>query len=116
MNEDYIGFANKLSVGFLDVSSMELTRLDNVDQNHFIFTRIQTPFDWYYQNDIIIIPDPVPRARANWNKTVYVFDQEIECVGEFISFFHFEKIKEMNYVTSLSLPEFDYIKKGINIS
>ncbi|WP_071130173.1 hypothetical protein [Enterococcus timonensis] len=114
MNDDDIGFANNVSIGFLDVSTMELTRIDHVDENHFIFTRIQSSFDWFYQGDVMIIPDPVPTPRRNWNKIASVNGQEIECMGEFIVFFHFENIKgKLNFATSLSLPEFNHIKQGL---
>lgn len=112
---DNLGFGENLSVGFLDVSTMELTRIENVNKNHFLFQRIKPPFDFYYHDKILIIPDSVVTTRGNWNKTVTVCNQKIECIGEFICFFHFEEMEKINLVTSLTLPEFEHIKQGLEI-
>lgn len=111
-----IGFAATLSIGYLDVETMKLTRINNVKQNHFIFETIRSPFDWYYHESIMIIPDPAPVPRKNWNSNIYVCQQNIECNGKFIAFFHFKKYDgNMNYATSLTLPEFEHINNELNI-
>lgn len=115
MNEYGIAFANKFSIGLLDLTTEKLIRLSDVNRDHEIFNRIQIPFDWFYQDEIMIIPDSVPTARINWSKDIYVNGQKIDCVGEFILFCHFDKIESMNFATSLSLPEFETIKNGIEI-
>lgn len=115
MNDGNLAFGKDLSAGFLDVSTMELTRIENINEDHVLFERIQPPFDFYYHGKILIIPDPVAAARENWDKVVTVCNQRIECTGKFICFFHFEEIENINFVSSLTLPEFEHIKQGIEI-
>jgi hypothetical protein len=110
-----IFFASKKSIAYLDVETMELSRIDNVGANHFIFENIKAPFDWFFQDTIMIIPDPVPASRRNWNNVVRIYDQEILCKGKFIIFLHFEKMEGYDFATSLTLPEYNYIKNGISV-
>lgn len=112
---DTLAFGRNLSIGFLDVATMKLTRLENINESHYLFERLQMPFDFYYQDKIMIIPDPIATAKPNWNKMIQVCNQEIECQGNFICFFHFEEKESMNYVTSLTLPEYNHIKNGLKI-
>ena len=65
--------------------------------------------------NILIIPDPIATARENWNKVVTVCNQKIACVGEFICFFHFDETEKVILVSSLTLPEYDHVKRGIEI-
>lgn len=109
-----IGFDFKNSIGYLDVEKMTFSRMDNVDREHFIFKNIQAPFDWYFHNEIMIIPDPILSPRKNWNKTIFIDNQEINCKGKFVVFFHFEKVREgIHFATSLTLPEFRYIENEL---
>lgn len=112
---DTIGFANNLSIGLLNVRTMELKRIENVDENHYIFKRIKEPFDWFFYGEIMIISDSIPVARKNWNKVLSIGDLKIECKGEFVAFFHFKKFDRVNYATSLTLPEFETIKYDIKL-
>lgn len=108
-------FVYNISVGVLDLSTMELKRVNDVQENHFIFERIAVPFNFYYQNSIFVIPDSIPTPRGNWNKKIIFYGQEIECVGKYIFFFSHKKLKEGNFVKSLKLSEFEYVKKGISL-
>ncbi len=114
MNDNLV-FSKKLSVGFLDISTMELSRKENINKDHLLFERIKPPFDFYYHDKILIIPDPIATARENWNKVVTVCNQKIACVGEFICFFHFDETEKVILVSSLTLPEYDHVKRGIEI-
>lgn len=115
MNDNNIFFGANLSIGVLNVNDMELRRVESVNKNHEIFKRISVPFDWYFHDNIMIIPDSVPKPKKNWNENVNICGQEIECVGEFIYFFHFEIIENINFVSSLKLPEYIHIKKGMSL-
>ncbi|GEQ62008.1 hypothetical protein VL4N_13860 [Vagococcus lutrae] len=115
MNNNDIVFNSNLSVGVLNIISMELTRIDGVNEKHEIFRRIVAPFDWYFHEEIMLIPDSKPMPKQNWEKVLYLCEQEIRCIGQFVYFFHFEILdNNINFVTSLTLPEYDHIKKGIS--
>lgn len=117
MNNEKIIFDTLLSIGCLDISTMNFFRLNNVEKSHEIFERIVAPFDFYYHDDILIIPDPIPKEKVNWNKMVSLYGQEIECIGRYVYFFHFDDISDyVNRVRSLTLPEYNYVEQGLKIS
>lgn len=95
---------------------MAFTRINNVNEHHYIFKNITAPFDWYYHENIMVIPDPVFAPRKNWHEELFICEQSIECPGTFVAFFHFENYKDkLYYATSLTMPEFEHIKDGLNI-
>lgn len=113
-----ITFAFEPSIGFLEIENMELSWLNNISQNNKIFKRLNPNdgFDYYFFNNILIIPDPIPSPRLNWNKTISIKDKlEIDCKGKYISFFHFEKNDNIIFAKSLTLPEYIFLKDNINI-
>lgn len=113
MNNFPIIFTNNSSIGLLDVRTMEFTRINKVNKGHPIYTKIKAPFNWYYQNNIMIIPDPIPNARPTWSKALFIDTQEIICHGSFVVFFHFEVYKDqLNVAKSLTLPEYGFLKKA----
>lgn len=114
MNNKDILFKSHLSIGILNVITMDFKRVENVNKHHEIFKRIKPPFDWYYHDKIMIIPDAIPVPKEEWNKIVNICGQEINCVGKFIYFFHFEIVENnLNFVSSLKLPEYIHIKNGL---
>ena len=94
MNNEKIIFDTLLSIGCLDIATMNFFRLNNVEKSHDIFEKIVAPFDFYYHDDILIIPDPIPKEKVNWNKMVSLYGQEIECIGRYIYFFHFDDMSD----------------------
>lgn len=107
MNDTMLAFGNNLSIGYLDIKTMELKRLNNISENHPIFTRNPPPYDYYFVRNILIIPDPVKI------RTINLFNQEIE-TGEFIACFNYEEIKEnCLFVTSLTLPQFTFLNHEV---
>lgn len=115
MNNNMLSFTRNLSMGYLNVEKMRFERIDNVNTNHPVFKHIKPPFDWYFQDEILIIPDPVSSPRKNWNKIITLDNQKIECKGNFFCFFHFKQKDSINLVESLTLPEYTHIKKSLEI-
>ncbi|KGX84136.1 hypothetical protein [Pontibacillus litoralis] len=115
--ENQILFSHNISIGLLEVSTSKFSRLDNVGKDHVIFERIKAPFNWYFHDTIMVIPDPVSVARKDWNKKIFLCSQEIECQGEFIIFCHMnKKVDKIIQADSLTLPEYQHIKDGLNFS
>ncbi len=111
-----IAFAFEPSIGFLEIENMEISWLNNIDKNDEIFKRLNDGFDYYFFNNILIIPDPIPSPRLNWNKKISIKDKlEIDCNGQYISFFHFEKNDNILFAKSLTLPEYIFLKDNIHI-
>lgn len=113
-----IAFDFEPSIGFLEIEHMDITWLNNINKNDEIFKRLNLTdgFDYYFFNNILIIPDPIPSPRLNWNKTISIKDAlEIDCEGQYISFFHFEKNDNVLFAKSLTLPEYIFLKDNIHI-
>lgn len=117
VKETSLAFSRELSIGVLNCDTLELTRLNHVNQNHWIFKQFQVPFDWYWQEDILIIASQEVVPRPNWHKKIGLKNQEIECHGKYLFFFQYDKINEqMLHVTSLNLQRFEQIKSQIQYS
>ncbi|MGX7196333.1 hypothetical protein [Enterococcus olivae] len=116
-NDLMIVFSPKNSIGYFDIENQELIRIDGIEKNHFIYEHIKPPFDWYFHDDIMIIPDPIPSPRKKWNKTITVANQVIKCTGQYIVFYHFKERNDLfNFASSLTLPEFEYLKSNLIIN
>ncbi|MDL4842004.1 hypothetical protein [Aquibacillus rhizosphaerae] len=115
MNNLPVIFEKDISIGLLNVKTKQLKMIDSVDENHEVFKSIKPPFDWYYINRIMLIPEPMTGVREY--KPVFINGLEIECVGDFIACFHFKVYKgEVKIALSLLLPEFVYLKKHFLIT
>jgi len=111
-----IAFESRISIGYLNIEQMDFTRINNVGSNNPIYKNIEPPFDWYRHGNIMIIPDPIAFPGENWNKEISVGGQEIECFGKFVTFFNFKEDQDKYYLaTSLTLPEFEHIKRELCI-
>lgn len=111
-----IGFAFKPSVAILTIDDMELTWLPKIEEEHAIFKQLKmtNEFDFYFINDILVIPDPIPVARENWNRKIGINDLEIECGGSWLVFFSFKEIKEeILLADSLTLPQYEFLKNRV---
>lgn len=117
MHDVSICFEADLSIGLFLVADKRLLRINKVNKRHPIFDNIKAPFDWYFKNNILIIPDPVPIASANWDNQVTFLGQNIECPGEFVAFFHYEQKRADGLIASaLTLPEYDYVKSALAVN
>ncbi len=111
-----IGFGFKPSIACLTIEEMELTWIHRMDKEHDIFQQLSSVdgFDYYFINDILVIPDPMPVAREKWNRKIGINGLEIECRGSFLVFFNFNEVKEgVIFADSLTLPQFEFLKSSI---
>lgn len=115
MKDTLIVFQNNLSIARLNIDTMELERIQDVSRE-YIDKNIKVPFDFYYHDKILIIANSFKQPNKNWTKNLYLCNQEIETKGKkYIYFFHYEKIKNGIIASSLNFPEFEHIRRGINI-
>lgn len=111
-----IGFGFKPSVVLLSIEDRQLTWLSKIEKEHAIFKQLTkvNGFDFYFIDDILVIPDPIPVARENWNRKIGINDLEIECMGSWLVFFSFKEVKkEIFLADSLTLPQYDFLKNRI---
>ena len=116
---DYIiGFAYQPSIALFKIDTMEFDWLHDKKENNKIFdhlSKVNNNFDYYYINNILIIPDPIPCPRSNWTKKIFIDNLEIECNGNFIYFLHYEINKNVILADSLTFPEYLFLKNNIKI-
>lgn len=113
-----IAFAFEPSIVFLELENMELYWLNNISQNNKIFKQLSkvNDFDYYYINEILIMPDPIPSPRLNWSKKILINNLEIDCKGKFLAFFHYNKYNEnIIFADSLRFPEYIFLKNNIQL-
>ncbi|MFT8322388.1 MAG: hypothetical protein ABF649_15960 [Bacillus sp. (in: firmicutes)] len=116
-----IVFSNKphIAILWLNKHSPELIWSNYSERNSTVFTRldamVKEGFDFYFINNILIIPDSIVTGENLFNFTIDGMD--IHTPGEFIIFFHIsERLKNSGIVAdSLTFPEFDYLKKNIKM-
>lgn len=112
-------FSNNISMVLLEIENMKLDWVNNVEKNNKIFDELNYGikstggFDYYYINQILIIPDPIPSSRLNWNKTIYIDNLEINCKGKYIAFFYYEEKENFVLVDSLNFPQYRLLKNKI---
>lgn len=74
-------------------------------------------FDFYFQDNILIVPTTRLEPNQSWNKSLIVNDQVIEFNGRYIYFFNFQNVKEnILYITPLTLPQTQLIKNTLYLS
>lgn len=116
MKEPILAFSNDLSIGVLNCETLEVTRVNHVKQDHWVFQQFQVPFDWYWQGELLIIASQKMVPRANWHRPIRLLEQEIPCQGKYLFFFQYQKIQESSLlVTSLNLANFERIKQQLRL-
>lgn len=113
-----IGFSYKPSIAYLSIENMELSWIQELDKEHAIFQQLSSvdAFDYYFIQDILVIPDPIPVVRNNWNRNINIIKLEIECNGSFLVFFKFNEVKDgIILANSLTLPQYEFLKNSIRL-
>lgn len=112
-----IAFAYQPSIALLTIDNMSFNWITNTEENNKIFRQLSNvnSFDYYYINQILVIPDPIPSPRLNWSKKVLINNLEIECNGQFLAFFHYSNNENIIFANSLTFPEYIFLKNNIDI-
>lgn len=73
-------------------------------------------FDFYFQNNILIVLTSKLEPNQSWNKFLIVNDKVIEFNSRYIYFFNFKNVKEnILFITPLTLPQTQLIKNTLNL-
>lgn len=113
-----IAFAYQPSIALLKINTMEFDWITDIKENDKIFKQLSkvNDFDYYYINDILIIPDPIPSPRLNWSKKFLINNLKIDCKGKFLAFFHYNRYNEnIIFADSLRFPEYIFLKNNIKL-
>lgn len=117
-----IAFFNRphIAIIWLDVQNPKLIWNHYVERNADVFNKLddmmKEGFDYYFINDVLIIPNPVSNSQQlNLVDRVYIDGLHIQA-NTFIAFFHIvQKEEGIIFADSLTLPEFSYLKHNLKI-
>ena len=114
MDYSTIAFTYQPKIALLLLDNMQFDWV-NTEETDKVFKQISkvNNFDYYYINEILIIPDPIP--RINWSKDILINNLEINCKGKFLAFFHYSNINNVTLADSLTFPEYIFLKNNIQI-
>jgi hypothetical protein len=70
--------------------------------------------DFYFQDNILIVPTSKLEPNQSWHKSLLVNKQVIEFNGRYIYFFNYKEVKEnLLFITPLTLPQTELIKNTL---
>lgn len=73
-------------------------------------------FDFYFQDNILIVPTSKLEPNQSWHKSLLVNKQVIGFNGRYIYFFNYKEVKEnLLFITPLTLPQTQLIKNTLNL-
>lgn len=74
-------------------------------------------FDFYFQDNVLIVPATKLEPNQSWNKSLIVNNQVIEFNGKYIFFFNFRELEnDILYITSLTLLQFELVRNNFNLT
>ncbi|MGW8024857.1 hypothetical protein ACWEYK_10640 [Staphylococcus xylosus] len=117
---DNITFAfgiNKITNRY-DAHTLEFEQISISRENFKTLTDeyFSSEFDFYFQNNILIVLTSKLEPNQSWNKFLIVNDQVIEFNSRYIYFFNFKNVKEnILFITPLTLPQTQLIKNTLNL-
>jgi len=107
-------FANHISCGILELQGFNFHWVNDVQATSPIYQHFLPPYDFFYHDRIIIIPDAIPAPHPYWSAAVDLHQQLITCPGTFIFFAHYQIFKNrVAYITSLTMPEFTILQRDL---
>lgn len=115
---DNITFAfgiNKITNRF-DAHTLEFKQLPISRENFKTLTDeyFSSKFDFYFQDNILIVPTSKLKPNQSWHKSLLVNKQVIEFNGRYIYFFNYKEVKpNLLIVTALTLPQIQLIKNTL---
>jgi hypothetical protein len=117
MNDTTIGFLREPHVAIvkLDEGVSEITWSNRTKRNSVIFTALKESFDYYFIDDILIVPDPTTYKKSNFHECL-IDGIHFQVSGSFIAFFNILKRTDKVIIGgSLTLQQYCFLKKKIKI-
>lgn len=115
---DNITFAfgiNKITNRF-DAYTLEFEQIPISRENFKTLTDeyFSSEFDFYFQDNILIVPTSKFEPNQSWHKSLLVNKQVIEFNGRYIYFFNYKEVKEnLLFIAPLTLPQTELIKNRL---
>lgn len=106
---------NKITNRF-DAHTLEFEQIPISRENFKTLTDeyFSCEFDFYFQDNILIVPTSKLEPNQSWHKSLLVNKQVIEFNGRYIYFFNYKEVKEnLMFITPLTLPQTELIKNRL---
>lgn len=119
MNNIKFAFGINKLINRFDADTMKFEQIPISRENFKILTDeyFSSEFDFYFQDNILIVPATKLEPNQSWNKSLIVNDQVIEFNNRYIYFFNFKKVKEnIIFITPLTLPQTQLIKNTLYLA
>lgn len=119
MNNTTFTFGINEITNRFDAHTMEFEQIPISNDNFklLIDKYFSSEFDFYFQDNILIVPTTRLEPNQSWNKSLIVNDQVIEFNGRYIYFFNFQNVKEnILFITPLTLPQTQLIKNTLYLA
>lgn len=102
-----------------NADTMKFEQISISLENFKILTNeyFSSEFDYYFQDNILIVPATKLEPNQSWNKFLIVNDQVIDFNGKYIFFFNFRDLEnDILYITPLTLPQIDLVKNNFYLT
>ncbi|WP_239724964.1 MULTISPECIES: hypothetical protein [unclassified Mammaliicoccus] len=117
MNNKTFAFGINKIINIFDAHTLEFEQIPISQENFKILTDkyFSNEFDFYFQDNILIVPTSKLEPNQSWHKSLLVNDQVIEFNGgRYICFFNYKEVKEnVLFITPLTLPQNELIKNTL---
>ncbi|MBE8849406.1 hypothetical protein G9440_15055 [Enterococcus durans] len=115
MNNTTFAFGINENINRFDVHTMKFEQIPISRENFKILTDeyLSSDFDFYFQDNILIVPATRLEPNQSWNKSLILNDQVIDFKGKYIFFFNFRELENnILYITPLTLPQIELVRNN----
>lgn len=116
MNNTTFAFGINKIINRFDAHTQEFEQIPISRENFKTLTddNFSSEFNFYYQDNILIVPTSKLEPNQSWHKSLLVNKQIIEFNGRYIYFFNYKEVKEnVLFITPLTLPQTELIKNRL---
>ncbi|EFI85250.1 MULTISPECIES: hypothetical protein [Bacilli] len=115
MNNTTFAFGINENINRFDAHTMKFEQIPISRENFKILTDeyLSSDFDFYFQDNILIVPATRLEPNQSWNKSLILNDQVIDFKGKYIFFFNFRELENnILYITPLTLPQIELVRNN----
>ncbi|STQ48399.1 Uncharacterised protein [Enterococcus durans] len=115
MNNTTFAFGINENINRFDANTMKFEQIPISRENFKILTDeyLSSDFDFYFQDNILIVPATRLEPNQSWNKSLILNDQVIDFKGKYIFFFNFRELENnILYITPLTLPQIELVRNN----
>lgn len=119
MNNITFAFGLNTIIYRLNAHTMEFQQIPISRENFETLTEeyFSSEFDFYFQDNVLIVPVTKLEPNQSWNKSLIVNNQVIEFNGKYIFFFNFRDLEnDIFFITPLTLPQIQLIKNTLYLT